>query len=203
MSSSESESSHDENSAEAVPVKSNSNSNFQNDVVFDTGLVPLKMCPALLTAEELASDDYDCWMVTLPASLDSEKLCNLELSLAKSTKFKIEKDKCESIVQQKSDINTFVLPDKNGTMKFVARETVGTISIVKNVSLKTRNMQTRDFQTKKIIDLPQGLKRRHPIYGKDLEGIMCQTSGLKKPKEEILENSQHTVKEKKKRKRTN
>ncbi|KAI9563335.1 hypothetical protein GHT06_010796 [Daphnia sinensis] len=203
MSSSESESSNDENSSDTVPVNSTSNSNFQNDVQLDTGLVPLKMCPALLTAEELASDDYDCWMVTLPVTLDAEKLCNLELSLSKSTKFKIEKEKCESIVQQKSDINTFILPDKNGTMKFVARKTIGTISIVKNVSLKTRNVQTTDFQTKKIIDLPQGLKRRHPIYGKDLEGIMCQSSGLKKLKEEIPENGQHTGKEKKKRKKTN
>ncbi|KAK4025801.1 uncharacterized protein LOC116926581 [Daphnia magna] len=203
MSSSESESSNDENSAEIVSVNSSFNSNFKNDVELEAGLVPLKMCPALLTAEELASDDYDCWMVTLPGTLDAEKLCNLELSLSKSTKFKIEKEKCEAIVQQKSDINTFVLPDKNGKIKFVARETVGTISVVKNVSLKTKNIQTTDFQTKKIIDLPQGLKRRHPIYGKDLEGIMCQSSGLMKPKEEMPENIQHTVKEKKKRKRTN
>lgn len=95
--------------------------------------------------------------------------------MSKSTKFKIEKEKYEAIVHQKNDVNTFLLPDKNGTMKLTARETVGTISVVKNLNLKTKSNQTTNFHYKKIVDLPQGLKRRHPIYGKGKEEIFYVT----------------------------
>ena len=88
----------------------------------------------------------------------------MELSISKSTKFKIGKEEYETVVSKKKDTSMFVLPNKKGVIKMAAKETVGTISIVKEVKTPKENQNTL-LQTKKITEMPQGLKRRHPIYG--------------------------------------
>ena len=44
-----------------------------NELSLQTGLEPIKKKPPLLTAEELCSPKYEVWMVTTPASVNTEK----------------------------------------------------------------------------------------------------------------------------------
>ncbi len=67
-------------------------------------------------------------------------------------------------MNRRKDTAEFILPNSKGVIKMASRETVGTISIVKEVKVPKEN-QTTLLQTKKITEMPQGLKRRHPIYG--------------------------------------
>lgn len=62
-------------------------------------------------------------------------------------------------------MNTFLLPDKNGAVKTISREMMGTISLVKDFKLKISKSETTNLPAKKGIDPPTGLKRRHPLYG--------------------------------------
>lgn len=50
-------------------------------------------------------------------------------------------------------------------MKVTTRDIAGNITIVKDVEISKEN-KCNLLQAKKITEMPKGLKRRHPIYGK-------------------------------------
>lgn len=69
------------------------------------------------------------------------------------------------MVQQKTDTITFLLPDENGVIKTVARETMGIISFVKDLKFKATQNEITNLPAKKSVVPPTGLKIRHPLYG--------------------------------------
>ncbi|EFX88354.1 hypothetical protein DAPPUDRAFT_311457 [Daphnia pulex] len=213
MSDSENESAGGKGSHQKVK-KSKSNSTFKSEVgEVENDMSLLKKCPTLLTAEELTSSEYEAWMISTPNRLDAETIRNLEFSLSKTTKLKIEEERYETVVQQKADTITFLLPDKNGVIKTVARETMGIISFVKDLKFKATQNEITNLPAKKSVVPPTGLKIRHPLYGDKLEDVLAQARGEKrpkpverglkkspkKPKQEITDDNQHKEEKKKKK----
>lgn len=99
--------------------------------------------------------------------MDSVDLKNLKFSLSKTTRLKIEEEEYETMVQESVDKLLFLVPDSNGTMNITEREIAGSISIVKENSVPKVNKDSFT-KAKKITKTPNGLKRRHPIYGKGI-----------------------------------
>ena len=85
--------------------------------------------------------------------------------MSKTSKLKIGEERYQTLIQQKAETITFLLPDESGVIKTVARETMGLISFVKNFKLKTMKSETTNLPVKKDVIPPTGLKRRHPLYG--------------------------------------
>ena len=69
------------------------------------------------------------------------------------------------MVHKHNENSLFLVSDKTGAMKITERQMAGTITIIKDVKIPKVNQECF-VQAKKISQIPGGLKRRHPIYGK-------------------------------------
>jgi hypothetical protein len=88
--------------------------------------------------------------------------------LTEKNKFKIEDKRYRALIEPSATTNTFLLPDENGVVKTVARETMGMISFVKDLNLKgskRKKTLVTNLPAKLSVVPPTGLKRRHPLYG--------------------------------------
>jgi len=106
--------------------------------------------------------------------MDARKLQDLELSLSKSIKFKADNAAYQTILHQNPVQMDFILPDRANNFKFVSREVVGNISIINDAIPISTQKESANLCTKIPIELPQGLKRRHPIYGDSCRKLLFE-----------------------------
>lgn len=100
--------------------------------------------------------------------LNPNKLHDLELSFSKSTKFSLGQENYETVLRPEKEELQLLISSKQGGFHLTSTTISGHMAIVDDVGLPDQD-ENQPIPTKRIPELPQNLKRRHPIYGHGID----------------------------------